>query len=265
MPQAVQINEAQLVRETSEQHLKELQETAQKATSSKLDTMASSSEEWNNIRCPICLDAMKNTMITKTCFHRFCKDCIVTALRRGNKECPVCRSKLISKRSLDPDPQFDALIMKMCSSFTENDAPQEKTLSRKKYKTHQEHSVSIDKGKEIHIINCIQESKEKQIEASTGCEGNHDNSPCNNTSTHNSDGAGPSKKKAKTSGLEHDNKYAIGTYDALTTGASELESSLHPTLGEKDEPAQTGLTKTSGNCPTCQVYLYLALGLASER
>lgn len=147
MSQAVQINAAQLVRETLEQSLQELQETSQKATSSKLDTVASSSEEWNNIRCPICLDAMKNTMITTTCFHRFCKNCIVTALRHGNKECPVYRSKLISKRSLNLDPQFDALIMKMYSSFTENGAPQEKALSRKKYKTHQEHSVTIDKRK----------------------------------------------------------------------------------------------------------------------
>lgn len=147
MSQAVQINAAQLVRETLEQSLQELQETSQKATSSKLDTVASSSEEWNNIRCPICMDAMKNTMITTTCFHWFCKNCIVAALRRGNKECPVYRSKVISKRSLNLDPQFDALIMKMYSSFTENGAPQKEALSRKKYKTQQEHSVTIDKGK----------------------------------------------------------------------------------------------------------------------
>ncbi|KAM7338508.1 hypothetical protein ACRRTK_001992 [Alexandromys fortis] len=134
MSQAVQINEVQLIRETLEQSLQELQETSQKATSSKLDTVASSSEEWNNIRCPICLDAMKNTMITMTCFRRFCKNYIVTALRRGNKECPVCRSKLISKRTLNPDPQFDALVMKMYSSFTENYFPQEKALAKRSIK-----------------------------------------------------------------------------------------------------------------------------------
>lgn len=130
-------------------------------------------------------------------------------------------------------------------------------ISKKKYKTLQEHSVSIDKGKKIEVTNCVQESKEKQFETSTGCEGNYDTSPCNNTSTHNSDEAGPSEKGANTFGLEHDNK------DAVTAWASELESSLHPTLGKKkDDPVQTGLTKTSGNSPTCQVSLYLALGLA---
>lgn len=28
----------------------------------------------------------------------------------SNKECPTCRKKLVSKRSLRPDPNFDALI-----------------------------------------------------------------------------------------------------------------------------------------------------------
>lgn len=30
----------------------------------------------------------------------------------SNKECPTCRKKLVSKRSLRPDPNFDALISK---------------------------------------------------------------------------------------------------------------------------------------------------------
>lgn len=31
----------------------------------------------------------------------------------SNKECPTCRKKLVSKRSLRPDPNFDALISKV--------------------------------------------------------------------------------------------------------------------------------------------------------
>lgn len=53
---------------------------------------------------------LKKTMTTKECLHRFCSDCIITALRSGNKECPTCRKKLVSKRSLRPDPNFDCLI-----------------------------------------------------------------------------------------------------------------------------------------------------------
>ncbi len=67
----------------------------------------------SELMCPICLDILKVTMTTKECLHRFCSDCIVTALRNGNKECPTCRKKLVSKRSLRRDPNFDALIAKI--------------------------------------------------------------------------------------------------------------------------------------------------------
>ena len=43
------------------------------------------------LMCPICLDVLRSTMTTKECLHRFCAECITTALRSGNKECPTCR------------------------------------------------------------------------------------------------------------------------------------------------------------------------------
>ena len=67
----------------------------------------------NELKCPICLDFLNNTMATKECLHRFCSQCIVTALRSGNKECPACRKKLVSKRSLRRDVNFDAIISKL--------------------------------------------------------------------------------------------------------------------------------------------------------
>ncbi|XP_019851346.1 PREDICTED: E3 ubiquitin-protein ligase RING2-like [Amphimedon queenslandica] len=67
----------------------------------------------SELMCPICLDLMKNAQTTKECLHRFCQECIITALRSGNKECPTCRKKLASKRSLRSDPNFDALIAKI--------------------------------------------------------------------------------------------------------------------------------------------------------
>jgi len=45
-----------------------------------------------------------------------------------NKECPTCRKKLVSKRSLRPDPNFDALIAKIYPSRDEYEAHQEKVL-----------------------------------------------------------------------------------------------------------------------------------------
>ena len=37
----------------------------------------------SELMCPICLDILKNTMTTKDCVHRFCQECITTALRNG--------------------------------------------------------------------------------------------------------------------------------------------------------------------------------------
>lgn len=62
--------------------------------------------------------------------HRFCSDCIITALRSGNKECPTCRKKLVSKRSLRPDPNFDLLISKIYPSRDEYEAHQERVLAK---------------------------------------------------------------------------------------------------------------------------------------
>uniref|UniRef100_A0A0N4ZPU1 RING-type E3 ubiquitin transferase n=1 Tax=Parastrongyloides trichosuri TaxID=131310 RepID=A0A0N4ZPU1_PARTI len=62
------------------------------------------------LTCPICLDLLQTTMTSKECLHRFCEPCITLCLQRGNKECPTCRKKLVSKRSLRRDENFDSLI-----------------------------------------------------------------------------------------------------------------------------------------------------------
>jgi len=70
--------------------------------------------------------------IINVCCIRFCQECIITALRSGNKECPTCRKKLVSKRSLRPDPNFDALISKIYPSRDEYEAHQERVLAKLK-------------------------------------------------------------------------------------------------------------------------------------
>lgn len=84
----------------------------------------------SELMCPICLDLMRNTQTTKECLHRFCQDCIITALRSGNKECPTCRKKLVSKRSLRADPNFDRLIEKIYANRNELSSQQEKSIPR---------------------------------------------------------------------------------------------------------------------------------------
>lgn len=119
----------------------------------------------SELMCPICLDMLKKTMTTKECLHRFCSDCIVTALRSGNKECPTCRKKLVSKRSLRPDPNFDDLISKIHPSRDEYEAHQERVLA----KFNQSHSQvalvnSINEGIKLQSQNRQQRTR-KQIEA----------------------------------------------------------------------------------------------------
>ena len=75
------------------------------------------------------------------------QDCIITALRSGNKECPTCRKKLVSKRSLRPDPNFDTLISKIYPSRDEYEQHQERVLA-KLNKSHNHASLinSIEEG-----------------------------------------------------------------------------------------------------------------------
>lgn len=47
----------------------------------------------SELMCPICLDMLKNTMTTKECLHRFCSECIVTALRSGYR--PLSRAPCV--------------------------------------------------------------------------------------------------------------------------------------------------------------------------
>ncbi|KAL4239781.1 E3 ubiquitin-protein ligase RING2 [Mactra antiquata] len=115
--------------QTWELSLYELHRTPQEAITDNTEIAVSPRSLHSELMCPICLDMLKNTMTTKECLHRFCQDCIITALRSGNKECPTCRKKLVSKRSLRPDPNFDALISKIYPSRDEYEAHQERVLA----------------------------------------------------------------------------------------------------------------------------------------
>ncbi|KAJ8913179.1 hypothetical protein NQ315_009016 [Exocentrus adspersus] len=93
-------------------------------------------------------------MTTKECVHRFCSDCIITALRSGNKECPTCRKKLVSKRSLRPDPNFDLLISKIYPSRDDYEAHQERVLAKlNKRHTREALVQSIKEGIKIQSQN----------------------------------------------------------------------------------------------------------------
>ncbi|XP_018026922.1 E3 ubiquitin-protein ligase RING2 [Hyalella azteca] len=123
-------NSGSTVNKQWELSLYELHRTPQEAITDHTEIAVSPRSLHSELMCPICLDMLKNTMTTKECLHRFCQDCIITALRSGNKECPTCRKKLVSKRSLRPDPNFDTLISKIYPSRDEYEQHQERVMAR---------------------------------------------------------------------------------------------------------------------------------------
>lgn len=84
---------------TWELSLYELHRTPQDVITDNTEIAVSPRSLHSELMCPICLDMLKKTMTTKECLHRFCSDCIITALRSGNKVrvlCYVSRRKLAS-------------------------------------------------------------------------------------------------------------------------------------------------------------------------
>ncbi|XP_019884026.1 E3 ubiquitin-protein ligase RING1 isoform X1 [Camponotus floridanus] len=151
---------------TWELSLYELHRTPQDAITDNTEIAVSPRSLHSELMCPICLDMLKKTMTTKECLHRFCSDCIITALRSGNKECPTCRKKLVSKRSLRPDPNFDLLISKIYPSRDEYEAHQERVLA-KLNKSHSQAALvnSITEGIKLQSQNRPQRSRKNANES----------------------------------------------------------------------------------------------------
>lgn len=153
---------------TWELSLYELNRSPQDAITDNTEIAVSPRSLHSELMCPICLDMLKKTMTTKECLHRFCSDCIITALRSGNKECPTCRKKLVSKRSLRPDPNFDLLISKIYPSRDEYEAHQERVLA-KLNKSHSQAALvnSITEGIKIQLQNRPQRARKAANEPET--------------------------------------------------------------------------------------------------
>ncbi|KAH0541208.1 hypothetical protein KQX54_021276 [Cotesia glomerata] len=165
---------------TWELSLYELHRLPQDAITDNTEIAVSPRSLHSELMCPICLDMLKKTMTTKECLHRFCSDCIITALRSGNKECPTCRKKLVSKRSLRPDPNFDLLISKIYPSRDEYEAHQERVLA-KLNKSHSQAALvnSITEGIKLQSQNRPQRSRR------TANESENSNNSTNYTTNNN--------------------------------------------------------------------------------
>lgn len=108
-------------------------------------------------------------------------------MRSGNKECPTCRKKLVSKRSLRPDPNFDALISKIYPSRDEYEAHQERMLAKLKQAMNPAAlTQNIEEGLRQQALNRAQRIRKLNTELDS-----HPESECNTPAE------GPSRKQVR--------------------------------------------------------------------
>ncbi|KAG7457598.1 hypothetical protein MATL_G00228990 [Megalops atlanticus] len=273
---------AQNPSKTWELSLYELHRTPQEAIMDGTEIAVSPRSLHSELMCPICLDMLKNTMTTKECLHRFCSECIVTALRSGNKECPTCRKKLVSKRSLRPDPNFDALISKIYPSRDEYEAHQDRVLERlSRLHNKQALSSSIEEGLKIQALHRPQRVRKPQQESdNTTFSGGEDNCDTRSHLSHDSAAphhpglpteAGPSRNKRPKVSDESCPEADRGSptpppHHHHEGPGSEIELVFrpHPLLVNTQEYSQTRYVKTTANATVDHLSKYLALRIALE-
>uniref|UniRef100_A0A3P8WUX9 RING-type E3 ubiquitin transferase n=1 Tax=Cynoglossus semilaevis TaxID=244447 RepID=A0A3P8WUX9_CYNSE len=262
--------------------LYELHRSPQEAIMDGTEVSVSPRALHSELMCPICLDMLKNTMTTKECLHRFCCDCIVTALRSGNKECPTCRKKLVSRRSLRRDANFDALISKIYPSREEYEAHQQRVLERLNHLHNQEAlSSSIEAGlRQQARCKNDRPAQESDTNPFSGGEDNgethshlsHDSAPCHTAQScsHTPSEAGPSRKRRSNSedgsGPEDDGGSLPPPRRYREGQASEIELVFrpHPHLVHAHDYNQTRFVKTTANATVDHLSKYVALRVSLE-
>jgi len=240
---------------TWELSLYELHRSPQEVITDQTEIAVSPRSLHNELMCPICLDMLKNTMTTKECLHRFCQECIITALRTNNKECPTCRKKLISKRALRPDPNFDMLISKIYPNRDEYEAQQEKLLANLRARQSYQ---NIEEGLKMQAMQRLQKGR-----------GRHDGSlGINNHANHDRRSESPSsegypKMRSGADPSESSNSYFDDTeeeeLDSETSsmgchGGDEVEVIFRPI---KDDIEPTRFIKTTVNATVDHLVKYL--------
>jgi len=83
-----------------------------------------------DLSCPICMGTYQRVMVVKNCLHRFCSECIEKWLRSGHQDCPKCRNRIPSRRSLRPDPIFERMIHRLFPNVKEFEAMNDNIVAK---------------------------------------------------------------------------------------------------------------------------------------
>jgi len=262
--------------------LYELHRTPQEAITDDTEIALSPRSLHSELMCPICLDMLTNTMTTKECLHRFCHDCIITALRAGNKECPTCRKKLISKRSLRRDPNFDSLIEKIYPDRDEYEAQQEKVLEKLNQHTNQQAlTSSIEEGLRIQAQNRLQRMLKQQRKAAEAAQNDDDQPSAESTpqtpeppsqigDDSSMDSQPSSSQKAPKRKKDSSGPSSSASDNDLNSSAPEVEDielifHPHPEFKEKMQHRESRYLKTTVNAKINHLRRFFSIRLALER
>ena len=109
-----------------------------------------------DMSCPICLSILNNTAMTLECSHRFCKQCIEQSLRMSSNDCPTCREKVATRRSLREDTRLNSMIATIFGNTEQFEKREEQCInqakSRPPIKAVMDTSAAISKKRTISNV-----------------------------------------------------------------------------------------------------------------
>ncbi|KAH7482417.1 hypothetical protein PRIC1_006804 [Phytophthora ramorum] len=130
-----------------------------------------------DLTCPICLGIIKETMVVMECLHRFCGECISTAIRHSKRECPSCRIHIPSKRSLRPDPNFDALVRKIHPNLAEFERHEDQIIEQLNRSRHFNNAYT--ESTRMGVLSQAASRRRKKAEGTSSATSSRPSSPSN--------------------------------------------------------------------------------------
>lgn len=115
----------------------------------------------DDLSCPICCRIMERVMVTN-CSHRFCYECIVKSIYKSGKQCPICRSKLTSKRQLNSEPDLDKIISENYSGNSVLNLSDDIKLILKPYPME-----SVNNDNHLYVVKMLKEHSLQYVETNS--------------------------------------------------------------------------------------------------
>ncbi|KAL0812393.1 hypothetical protein Bca101_068836 [Brassica carinata] len=185
------------------------------------------------VQCPICLGIIRKTRTFMECLHRFCQECIDKSMRFGNHECPACRKHVASRRSLRPDPKFDAFI---AAIFGNIDSYEEQDLA----------FDGDELARNMQIQATIAQVSQRQSEALVKTKSSGKDAPRSQPS-----GSGSRRRRRNSRNMEHDTSQAAHDDDGDNNRVNASSSAeILPRKRNRRSAARSTAQPSSSSCPS---------------